>query len=210
MSVTLFMHAAAVSLAATQAGIERAWLTRRVRHALASGMVDPTAMVFAHDDAGYGRIREAIAAHLRGDEERIVLSCSVYNGFAPRLSAEFGLPVERSDDAGTRLACSRGPRIGLAVSYPPSYAVVESHVFAIAREAGRTATVLPLLAENAFAFADDATRYAGVLLDAVAQAPEVDAIFLAQYSMDPCASLVAGATQVPVVSALDATLASLR
>jgi len=210
VSVTLFMHAAAVSLAATQAGIERVRLKRRVRHALASGIVDPAAMVFAHDDAGYGRIREAIAAHLRGDEERLVLSCSVYNGFAPRLSAEFGLPVDRSDDAGTRLAYGLGRRIGLAVSYPPSYAVVENHILAVAREAGRIITLVPLLAENAFAFADDATRYAGVLLDAVAQAPEVDAIFLAQYSMDPCAPLVAGATQVPVVSALDSTLARLR
>lgn len=167
-------------------------------------------MTFAHDDVDYARIRGALSAHLRGDESRVVLSCSVYNGFAPRLAAEFGLPVERSDDAGARAIVARAARIGLAVSYPPSYDVVESHLHRLAREAGRTIDAVPLLADNAFAFADDTARYARVLLDAVASTPEVAAIFLAQYSMDPYAPIVSESTRIPVVSALDATLAALR
>jgi len=198
-----------VSLAATQAAIERSRRRRAIRHALAPGIVDPRAMSFAQDDADYARICSAVASHLRGDESRVVLSCSVYNGFAPRLEAEFGVPVERSDDAGARALIGRGARIGLAVSYPPSFAVVASHLLALADEAGRTIVVVPLLGDNAFAYADDAVRYARVLLDAVAHAPEVDAIFLAQYSMDPYAPRLSEATQVPVVSALDATLAAL-
>lgn len=181
-----------------------------IRHALAPGIVDPRAMFFTQDDARYARIRGAVASHLRGDESRVILSCSVYNGFAPRLETEFGIPVERSDDAGARDVLARATRIGLAVSYPPSYAIVEAHLLRLAREAGRRVDLVPLLADNAFAFAEDATRYARVLLDAVAQSPEVEAIFLAQYSMDPYAPHVSEATRIPVISALDATLAARR
>ena len=205
----LFVHAAAVSLAATQAGIERLRKPVAIRHTLAIGIVDPRAMFFAHDDIDYARIRQAVASHLRGDESRVILSCSVYNGFASRLATDLGLPVERSDEAGARAVSLRGARIGLAVSYPPSYAVVEARLMEISQEEGRIATLVPLLADNAFAFADDADRYGGVLLKAVANAPEVDAIFLAQYSMDPFAPCVSEATHIPVISALEATLATL-
>lgn len=205
----LFVHAAAVSLAATQAGIERIRKPVAIRHALATDIVDPRAMFFAHDDVDYARIRHAVTSHLHGDESRVILSCSVYNGFASRLENDLGLPVERSDEAGARLVTTRGERIGLAVSYPPSYAVVEARLMEISQEEGRATTLVPLLADNAFAFADDADRYERVLLAAVADAPEVDAIFLAQYSMDPYAPRISEATRVPVVSALEATLASL-
>lgn len=207
--VTLFLHAAAVSLAATQAALERTRATYPVRHALAAGIVDPRAMSFAQDDIDYARVRGALAAHLRGDEARVVLSCSVYNGFAARLAAEFGLAIERSDDAGSHAALERGARIGLAVSYPPSYAVVETHLLALAHDGRRAVSVVPLLSVNAFSFADDAGRYADAILDAVAATEPLDTIFLAQYSMDPVAPRVAEATVVPIVSALDATLARL-
>lgn len=206
----LFIHGAAVSLAATQAGLERARATYAVRHVLAPGIVDPRAMSFASDETDYARIRGALASNLRGDESRIVLSCSVYNGFARRLEAEFGLPVERSDDAGARAVIARGERIGLAVSYPPSYAIVESHLERLARDARQARTFVPMLSVNAFAFAGDAPRYATALLDAVAEAGSLDAIFLAQYSMDPIAPRVAEATTIPVIGALEATLARLE
>ena len=163
-------------------------------------------MFFAEDDVDYARIRGALAANLRGDETRVILSCSVYNGFAPRLAAEFGVPIERSDDAGSRIAVAAGRRVGLAVSYPPSYAVVERHLEALARAARRELDIVPLLSENAFAFADDAERYARSLLDAATASEGLDAIFLAQFSMDPVAPRVAEATTIRVVSALDATL----
>ena len=205
----LLVHAAPVSLAATQAGLERMRARFPVRHALAPGIVDPRAMYFANDDVDYARIRGALAANLRGDERRVVLSCSVYNGFAPRLEAEFGLPVERSDDAGGRTVLAKGSRVGLAVSYPPSYAIVEAHLEGLARAERHAVEFVPLLAENAFAFADDAERYADAVLAGVATATGLQAIFLAQYSMDPLAPRVAEATAIPVVSALEATLARL-
>jgi hypothetical protein len=207
--VILFLHAAPVSLAATQAALERHRNAPPVRHALAPGIVDPQAMVFAHDDTDYERLRAAVAGHLRGDEARLVLSCSVYNEFAQRLERDIGIPVERSDDAGAHCVLARGPRIGLAVSYPPSYEVVEGHLEGLAKRHATRLELVPLLAENAFAFADDAARYARVLLDAVEAAPDLDAIFLAQYSMDPYAPRVAEATVIPVVSALEETLRRL-
>jgi hypothetical protein len=171
----LFVHAAAVSLAATQAGIGRLRRPLAVRHALVTDLVDPRAMNFAGDDVDYARIRVAVAAHLRGGESRVVLSCSVYNGFAARLTLDLALPVERSDDAGAR----------------------------------RALEIRPLLEGNAFAYADDAPRYSAALLDAVAAATNLDAVFLAQFSMDPYAPRIGEALNIPVISALEATLARL-
>jgi hypothetical protein len=180
-----------------------------VRHALVTDLVDPRAMNFAGDDVDYARIRVAVAAHLRGGESRVVLSCSVYNGFAARLTLDLALPVERSDDAGARRALEKGKRIGLAVSYPPSYAIVESHLLHLAAERAAALEIRPLLEGNAFAYADDAPRYSAALLDAVAAATNLDAVFLAQFSMDPYAPRIGEALNIPVISALEATLARL-
>jgi hypothetical protein len=120
-----------------------------------------------------------------------------------------GLPVERSDDAALRAAIACGPRIALAVSYPPSYEIIESHLRAVAAELGRPVAPISLLAENAFAFAGDQERYAAVLQDAVGRARDVDCVVLAQFSMDPYAAKVARRTELPVLSALTACLRRL-
>lgn len=205
----LFLHAAPVSLEATEAALARLDHAPRVRHALAPGLVDPNATTFAQDEAAYAKLHGALVKHLRGDETRVILSCSVFNGFAPRLTAELHLPVERSDDAGTYAALACGPRVGLAVSYPPSYDVVASHVRAVATELGLPVAIVPLLEENAFAFATDPEGYASALAAAAARAAGIDCIFLAQFSMDPHAAKVAASTNVPVVGALEAALRRL-
>jgi len=207
--VILFVHAAAVSLAATQAGIGRLRRSLAVRHALVTDLVDPRAMNFAGDDVDYARIRVAVATHLRGGESRVILSCSVYNAFAPRLALDLGLPVERSDDAGARRTLEKGRRIGLAVSYPPSYAIVEAHLLQLAAERSATLDLEPLLRGNAFAYADDAARYGATLLESVERATDLDAVFLAQFSMDPFAPRVGEALSIPVISALEATLTTI-
>ncbi|MGP6158450.1 MAG: hypothetical protein ACLPYS_13255 [Vulcanimicrobiaceae bacterium] len=213
MKVVLFIHASPVSLAATLEALERHPDAPALRHALATDLVDPRAMHFAHDDAGYERLRSAVLAHLHDDVGRVVLSCSIYNGFAPRLEAELGLPVERSDEAGAHAVLALGPRIGLAVSYPPSYPVIEAHLLELAALRNTPVELTPLLRENAFAFADDAERYGRVLVEAARDACDthgLDALFLAQFSLDPNAASVAKVVRIPVVSAPEASLHALR
>ncbi len=206
----LFVHAAAVSRSAVEAALARRPLAAfEVEHALIAGLVDPAAADFAEDDAAFERLRDAVRERLHGREERIVLSCSVYNGFAPRLGETLGLPVERSDDAGARAALAIGSRIALAVSYPPSRDVIARHLRALAAGSGREIGLRPLLAENSFAFADDPARYGAALAEASAAAGECDCLFLAQYSMDPFAAEIGARSRIPVVSALSATLARL-
>jgi hypothetical protein len=205
----LFVHAAAVSLAATQASLQRARVTDGIRHALLPGLVDTKEMRFALGDGDFSRLLAALAPHVRGDETRIVLSCSVYNGFAPQLEARLGRPVERSDDAGTRSALARGGRIALAVSYPPSYPVIESHVLAVAAENRVAVEIEPLLSENAFAFAGESERYAAILGDAVERARDCDVIFFAQFSMDPYVAALSERPSLPVVSALESCVRRL-
>lgn len=208
----LFVHAAAVSQAAVEAALLRRPLSGvRIRHALVAGLVDPAAGEFAEDGAAFQRIHGALRALVRGDESRIVLSCSVYNGFAPRLGAALGIPVERSDDAGARAALATGERIALAVSYPPSREIVARHLHSLAAAAGRSLRLRPLLSENAFAYADDPARYGAALAAAAAAAAaDCSVLFLAQYSMDPFAAELAAGSALAVVSALSATLDRLR
>jgi hypothetical protein len=207
----LFVHAAAVSQAAVEAALRKRPLPGFThRHALVAGLVDPSASEFSEDDAAFERILAALRAHARGADARIILSCSVYNGFAPRLGAALGIPVERSDDAGAREALAYGDRIALAVSYPPSREVVARHLRSLAAAAGGRLSLEPLLVENAFAFAGDPERYGAALAAGAGAASGSDALFLAQYSMDPFAAELAASSRAPVVSALSATLDRLR
>jgi hypothetical protein len=207
----LFIHAAAVSQAAVEGALARRPLPLcEIRHALVPGLVDPTADAFAEDDAAFERILAAVRAHASGNEARIVLSCSVYNGFAPRLGHALGIPVERSDDAGARVALAAGDRIALAVSYPPSREVVARHIRSLAAAAGRTVSLRLLFAENAFSYADEPGRYGGALAAAAAGSEDGEIVFLAQYSMDPYAAGLAARSPLSVVSALGATLDRLR
>jgi Asp/Glu/hydantoin racemase len=207
--LNLFIHAAPVSLTATEKALNRLKEVPPSRQALVAGLVDPSATSFAQDDAAYARLRQGVAPHLDG-VERVILSCSAYNAFAPRLQTDLGLPVERSDDAGVWAVLGCGKRIGLAVTYPPSYSIIADHLGAVAAELGLNPVIVPLLSGNAFAFAgEDPSRYAQVLIEAVRGAPDADAVFLSQFSMDPYAARTAEQTQVPVVSALEACLQRL-
>ena len=203
------MHAAPVSLEAARRAIERLAQPLQARHALVTDLVDPNATSFAEDDASLQRLEQAVAAHRRGDETRVVLSCSVYNGLASQLEARAGVPVERSDDAVLRAALTYGPNVALAVSYPPSYRIIESHLVELAARSGKSVAPGPLLAENAFAFAADAGRYGRVLGEAATAVQAADCVVLAQFSMDPYATEVAAKTPIPVLSALEACLARL-
>jgi aspartate/glutamate racemase len=69
-----------------------------------------------------------------------------------------------------------------------------------------TPDIEALLAGNAFAYAEDAERYARTLVEAAESAMALDVVFLAQFSMDPYAPRVGEAVAIPVVSALEATL----
>lgn len=208
--MNLFIHAAPVSVAATEAALERLKSPPRCRHVLVRELVNPRAMSFAQDESAYAKLKRSVTVHLQGDEERVILSCSVYNAFASRLQAEIGLPVERSDDAGVWAVLGCGTRIGLAVSYPASYSIVEEHLTNVAADLGRKVIAIPLLTENVFAFADEEPdRYGDALADAVRVARDVECIFLAQFSMDPFVARAAEQTQVPVISALEACLQRL-
>ncbi len=205
---TLFVHAAQVSLDAT----ERALLdypALRTRHAIDPGLVDPTASGFSPGDDDYAGLQSFVRAELKNGDARIVLSCSVYNGFADRLAADLNVPVERSDDAGAREAARYG-RLGLAVSYPPSYELIRSHIESIASGSNTEIAIEPLLRSNAFALASDAHSYATAIDQAIGAANGVDAIFLAQYSMDPYRDRARRTAMVPVISALESSLRRLN
>jgi hypothetical protein len=204
---TLFVHAARVS----QAAVERAAARRaglRVRHALDESLVPAHDARFEPGETDYARLLAFVRARRRSGDVRAILSCSVYNAFAIRLSADLGLPVERSDAAGAA-AAARVRRLALAVSYPPSYRTIETHLLEIARSAGNAIAITPLLGSNAFAGAADSAAYAAALTAAARAAAPDATIFLAQYSMDPHAGAVRAVSPGPVISALEFTLSRL-
>jgi hypothetical protein len=63
----LFMHAAPVSVGATENAIERLPHQLQARHALVTDLVDPRATSFVEDDAAYIKLERAVAAHRNGD-----------------------------------------------------------------------------------------------------------------------------------------------
>ena len=207
----LFVHAAPASRKAAEAAFARSGRDLAVRHIVAAGLVDAAATDFPITEERYAAMRSVLETNLSPEVKRVVLSCSVYNATAERLSADLRLPVERSDAAGTEVAVAHArAKLGVVISYAPSRETVLGYVRRIAGARGRRIAVEAAEAPGAFAGADDLVAYGAAIDGAAAQLRGADTIFLSQYSMDPIVDVVrASNPQARVVSAAAETVAAL-
>ena len=175
--------------AATTTALARAGREAEAIHLLDASLVDPAASEFPIDDVRSAQIL-ARARELSERAERLVVTCSVYNGVVPWLAHDLGISVQRSDAAGARaLLATEGP-VGLLVSYPPTRPIVEDYVSEILAGAEQNREI----------------RTSGD----VRMLQDCGVLFLTQYTMNPQLETfreIWGSR--PLISALDATIAAL-
>jgi len=201
-----FLHAGEGSRRAVEAALAARGRGGSVAHLVDPTLVDGSARDFPITDERYETIRER-ARDFGAGVERIVLACSVYNGVAGRLSEDLGIPTERSDAAGFQvLRGTRGP-LGILLSYRPSIPIVLDYASEVFARDENPRELRVSVAADVSPFDTDPEEYRAALLEAMQPLRGCDALFVAQYTMEPhVPALRAAWSGNHVVSALGATL----
>jgi hypothetical protein len=136
-----------------------------------------------------------------GGADAVLLTCSMYGPVAHEFTGP--VPVDASDDAAFHAAASSGyGRILLLSTLPEALHDAEERFAAFAAGMPGAPTVIPVLAERAFAAASAGDT--GAVLDALAEAASgaglADAVLLAQYSLAPAAGELADRLGLPVIA----------
>ncbi len=115
----------------------------------------------------------------------ILFTCSAFGDEIAAARREQRIPILKPNEAMIDEAVAHGSRIGVIATFAPTLTTIDAELEAASRAAGRAITILPELADGAFAAlaAGDATSHDRLVAAAAERLPEVDAILLAQFSM---------------------------
>jgi hypothetical protein len=115
------------------------------------------------------------------------------------------MPVLKPNEAMIEQAVTKGRKIGLLSSFPPTLA-------SMPREFPSSIEIVPKLAEGAMAALDrgDRATHDRLVVEASRDLRDCDLIALAQYSMAPAAEQVAKASGRPVVTTPDSAVMKLK
>jgi Asp/Glu/hydantoin racemase len=138
--------------------------------------------------------------------DAILFTCSAFGPCIEAVAREQApRPVLKPNEAMIQQALSRGERIGLLSTYPPTLA-------SMPREFPSSVAVVPKLAEGALAALDrgDRAEHDRLVAQAARDLRDCDLIALAQYSMAPAAAQVAEASRRPVLTTPDSAVEKLK
>jgi Asp/Glu/hydantoin racemase len=138
--------------------------------------------------------------------DAILFTCSAFGPCIEAVArAQAPMPVLKPNEAMIEQAVTRGRKIGLLSSFPPTLA-------SMPREFPADIKLVPKLAEGAMAALDrgDRTTHDRLVVEASKDLRDCDLIALAQYSMAPAAELVATASGRPVVTTPDSAVLKLK
>lgn len=154
------------------------------------------------------------ARDVYGAELMMITCSSVTRRMLDELRGEFDLPIIKIDGPMTRKAVETGPRVGLAVTFPPTIEPSTQLIRAAAEDVGRDVEIVRESSPEAYQalLAGDVATHDRLLLDVIdrLQAQGVDVIVLAQVSMARILPQLAGRANVPVLSSLNTSLEAVR
>jgi Asp/Glu/hydantoin racemase len=138
--------------------------------------------------------------------DAILFTCSAFGPCIEAVArAQAPMPVLKPNEAMIEEAVTRGRRIGLLSSFPPTLA-------SMPREFPASVEIVPKLAEGALAALDrgDRATHDRLVVEASKDLGDCDLIALAQYSMAPAAGMVAEVSGLPVVTTPDSAVLKLK
>ena len=149
------------------------------------------------------RVQQALREATDDETAMVLCTCSTIGGVAEQAGvaqggAAHGQPVLRVDRAMAERAVTLGERIVVAAALESTIAPTSDLILAVAAEAGREVTLIPLLCEGAWAHfeaGDVAAYHAAIAATLRENATLGDVIVLAQASM---AGAAAQSDDVPV------------
>ncbi|MGN1285127.1 MAG: aspartate/glutamate racemase family protein [Bradyrhizobium sp.] len=136
----------------------------------------------------------------------ILFTCSAFGPCIEAVAREHApMPVLKPNEAMIEQAVSKGKRIGLLSTFPPT-------LVSMPPEFPTSVTLVPKLAEGALAALDrgDRAEHDRIVVEAAKELRDCDLIALAQYSMAPAAERVAEVTGREVLTTPDSAVLKLK
>jgi Asp/Glu/hydantoin racemase len=155
----------------------------------------------------------ALTAHAEGMGARGVLfTCSAFGPAIDAAGARARIPVLKPNEAMFDAAFANGNRIALICTFEPAVASMVEEFDAEARRRNRTASIMPLFCEGAFAalHAGDTALHDRLVAETAGRITGVDAILLTQFSMARAAPACRAVTDLPVLTSPETAIARLR
>ena len=205
MRITL-VHALKHSIVPIKASFEKLWPEARLMNLLDDSL--------SADLAREGKLTEAMTERFLAlgryaagtGSDAILFTCSAFGPCIEAVArAHAPMPVLKPNEAMIEEAVSKGRKIGLLSSFPPTLA-------SMPREFPLGIEIVPKLADGALAALDrgDRATHDRLVVEASKDLGDCDLIALAQYSMAPAAGMVAEASGRPVVTTPDSAVLKLK
>lgn len=200
------IHALKHSIVPIEASFARLWPDASLMNLLDDSL--------SADLARDGRLTEAMTGRFLSigryaastGADAILFTCSAFGPCIEAVAREHStMPVLKPNQAMIEQAVTRGRRIGLLSTFPPT-------LVSMPGEFPSSVEVVPKLAAGALAALDrdDRAEHDRLVVEASRDMRDCDLIALAQYSMAPAAALVADATGRPVLTTPDSAVLKLK
>jgi Asp/Glu/hydantoin racemase len=205
MRITL-VHALKHSIVPIEASFARLWPDARLMNLLD----DSLSADLARDGGLSETMTErflALGRYAAGTgSDAILFTCSAFGPCIEAVArAQAPMPVLKPNEAMIEQAASRGRKVGLLSTFPPT-------LVSMPPEFPSSVEIVPKLVEGALAALDrgDRATHDRLVVEAAKSLRDCDLIALAQYSMAPAAEQVTEATGRPVLTTPDSAVTKLK
>ncbi len=205
MRITL-VHALKHSIVPIEASFAKLWPDARLMNLMDDSLSADLARDGGLSDAMTERFLKLGRYAAGTGSDAILFTCSAFGPCIDAVAhAQRPMPVLKPNEAMIEEAVTRGRKIGLLSSFPPTLA-------SMPREFPPSIEIVPKLAEGALAALDrgDRATHDRLVVEASKDLGDCDLIALAQYSMAPAAEQVAQATGRPVLTTPDSAVMKLK
>lgn len=147
-----------------------------------------------------------------GETRALLFTCSAFGPAIDAVKEHMPIPVLRPNEAAFEQALTLGGRIGLAVTFGPSFASLRDELLSMASQRGQAVEVIPVLVEGGLTAlkAGNGDEHDRLAAEACRQLPSVDALVLGQFSLARAADAVRHYIDVPVLTTPSSAVLALK
>jgi Asp/Glu/hydantoin racemase len=207
------IHAVAVAIPPVLEAFREGWPDAEVANLLDDGLTGALAREGGLTPRIEQRIRDLATYAARSGADGILFTCSAFTPAMDLARGDVTIPVLKPDEAMFAAALDVGRRIGVVATFPGTIPVAEPQIRAAAAARGIDVEIVSAAIPEAFKAmnaGDTATHDRLVVDAAVALAPRVDVICLAQFSMARARAAVQTRIPIPVLTSPTAAVNRLR
>ncbi|MBC9206121.1 arylsulfatase [Roseomonas aerophila] len=208
----VLLHATPVAMAPIQAAFAARWPEAEIVNLLDDGLSIDRARETDLSDRMIDRFVEFGRYGHRMGADGILVTCSAFGPAIEQLAASLPVPVLKPNEAMFQAALAQGRRIGMLATFAPAIGTMTDEFDEFVSREGHPATLKTVLVPDAMAALrqGDAETHNRLV---AAQAPDLadqDVLMLAHFSTSRAAQAVRAAVGVPVLTAPEAAVDSMR